>query len=129
MRVMPNIWAMVYPGNIPERLRHQAIEEAAYFGWLRRGRLIGDPLTDWLAAEAEAIMGWPVSYYLDSFVRWHHQATEVAAYFRWLGRNQPIGEPLADWFPAEAEAYGLALRWFNLSVSWWSEWIKWPWPV
>jgi hypothetical protein len=79
MHMMPNIWALVYPWNIPERLSHQAIDEAAYF--------------------------------------------------RWLSRNRPIGDPLTDWLAAEAEAYGLALRWFNLSVSWWSEWIKLPWPV
>ena len=39
----------------PERLYHQAIEEAAYFRWLRRGRPISDPRTDWFAAEAEVV--------------------------------------------------------------------------
>ena|SRR5208282_887893 len=129
MRVMPNILELVYPWNIPERLRYQAIEEAAYFRWLGRNRPIGDPLTDWLAAEAEVVRGWPVSNYLDSFVRWQQQTIEEAAYFRWLGRNRPIGDPLTDWLAAETEAYRLAFRLFNLSVSWWSEWIKLPWPV
>ena len=129
MRMATSIWELVDPWNLHERLRHQAVEEVAYFRWLRRGQPPGDPWADWFAAETEVITGWPVPNYLDSFVRWHHQATEVTAYFRWLGRGQPPGDPLAEWFAAETEVYDLALRWFNWSMSWLSGWMTWPQPV
>jgi len=38
---------------VDERPSQQAIEEAAYFRWVNRGRPIGDPGPDWFAAEAE----------------------------------------------------------------------------
>jgi len=72
-----------------ERLRHQLVEEAAYFRWLDRGQLYGDSWRDWFAAEAEVVYSREVHPYVTgAFVdqRLRHQLVEEAAYFRWLDR-------------------------------------------
>jgi Tfp pilus assembly protein PilF len=89
-----------------KRLRHQLIEEAAYFRWINRGRPIGDPRADWFASEAEIASGQPVhGHWADTFVdeRLRHQLIEEAAYFRWINRGRPIGDPRADWSASETE--------------------------
>ena len=88
-----------------ERLRHQLIEKAAYFHWINRGRPVGDPWTDWFAAEAEiassrAAQGQLYDTIVDGLLQ--HQLIEQAAYFRWMNRGQPIGDPWADWLASEA---------------------------
>ena len=88
-----------------ERLRHQMIEEAAYFNWINRNRIIGDPLTDWVAAEAQiadrTAQGQLSDTIIDECLR--RQVIEEKAYFRWIHRGLQFGDPWQDWYPAEAE--------------------------
>ena len=92
------------PWSDPERSRRQAIEETAYFRWLKRNQPFGSPWMDWFAAEAEVDHGRRVPDNLDSFVDERQQALEEAAYFRWVNRGRQTGDPDSDWFAAEEEA-------------------------
>ncbi len=88
-----------------ERLRHQVIEEAAYFHWINRGRPFGDPLTDWVTAEAEIVGTTGQGQLSDTIVdeRLRHQVIQEKAYFRWRTRGLPFGDPWTDWSASEAE--------------------------
>lgn len=104
MRSTQNISLVFHPWSNPERSRQQAIEETAYFRWLKRGQPVGSPWVDWFAAEAEVDYGRRVPDRLDSFVdERSQQAIEEAAYYRWVNRGRPTGDPDPDWFAAEAE--------------------------
>jgi hypothetical protein len=91
---------------VAERVLHRVISEAAYFRWVNRGRPFGDPLTDWLAAEAGilgslAALEQPSGSVIDGWLR--DLSVSDTAYSRWEDRGRPFGDSLADWSAARDE--------------------------
>lgn len=106
-----------------ENYLHNLTEKLAYEHWDRRGRPIGSPKVDWLAAErlVALIQEHSENEFSLSGVRpepnevpyrarpgdvgrtenYLHQLTEKLAYEYWEQRGRPIGSSGVDWLPAE----------------------------
>lgn len=80
------------------------IEEAAYFLWVDRGRPLGDPLTDWVAAEAAYRRRVDSDRDVFQPDQLRRQAIEVEAYLNYTHRAPDAGDPVTDWRIAEEMA-------------------------